>query len=440
MSLPTSPDTQTGLTSEQLYVEILPRWDFSDIGIDYISDIFVAKDGRFFIADSVNKKITVIRQSGKLATENDYTALEDINIDTLNISPTAVCVDSRFIVYFIDGQNDLIFAWNQFVSETGISGVIDSMKYTNGTDTIIATPKASLKLENYSAIENSEFVNTTSTLLDSITAPYIFYNPNSQKNIEVNPNYANETKKFIALAPGTAEDTAIFVMDRTNNKLVRIALVKSQMILLSTNQKIWTYEGVLDEFVAEKGTGGGTINNPTGMVADNDGNIYYTQLGNYFGTHKLQSNSYNCVFNKDNHEIMQLDQFQAPVDVAIDYDASIFVLDSTENLVKKFTSTGAFDKFVGVTNTWIIQPDTNYTFTPIDTTQIINGTDTTYTVIYDTTSTIKDTLILQYQNNLLKSATSIAEYDDVLYIGDTGNKRILRYTLSDDVNIQDPDQ
>ncbi|MEA3501045.1 MAG: hypothetical protein U9R41_08540 [Candidatus Marinimicrobia bacterium] len=435
--MPSSPDTEIAPTSNKQYVEITPRWQFTDLGIDFVSDIFVAKDGRFFIADSVNNNLIVIRQSGKPA-DNNYDVLKNPVINSETISPTAVCVDPRFIVYFVDG-NDKIYAWNQFVSQTGIAGIIDSMKYTNGTDTIITTPLQSLELESYTSLKNTEFIDTNSTLLDSITSPYIFYDPNSPKNIQVNPSYATKIKKFITLAPSSSDDKFIFAMDKYNNKLAKIDLIPSEFVSLENGQSIWTYEGVLNDFVAEEGTGGGTINNPTGMTSDNDGNLYYTQLGNYFGLHKLLSVTYNCVFNKDNHEIMQLDQFQSAIDVAADDDASIFVLDSAANLVKKFTSNGVFDKFVGVSNNWIRQPDTNVTIF-IDSTEIINGDDTTYTTIYDTTTTIKDTLFLEFENDVLNSATAIAEYEDVIYISDTGNRRILRYTLSTDVNIQDPDQ
>lgn len=437
MNLPTAPESKIVPTGNKQYVEITPRWQFSDLGIDYISDIFIAKDGRFFITDSVNNNLIVIRQSGKLADSN-YEVLKNQVIDSETISPTAVCVDPRFIVYFVDG-NDKIYAWNQFVSQTGITGIVDSMKYTNGSDTIITTPLQSLQLHGYSSIENTEFLNTNSMLLDSLTSPYIFYDPNSSKNILVNPSYATKIKKFIALTPSSGEDKFIFAMDKYNNKLAKIDLIPSEFISLKNGQSIWTYEGVLNDFIAEEGTGGGTINEPTGMTSDNNGNLYYTQFGNYFGLHKLLSVTYDCVFNKNNHEIMQLDQFQNAIDVAVDDDASIFVLDSTANLVKKFTSNGVFDKFIGVSNNWIREPDTNVTIFPIDTTEIINGNDTTYNIIYDTTTTIKDTLFLEYENDILNKATAIAEYEDVIYISDTGNKRILRYTLSEDVNIQDPD-
>ncbi len=157
------------------------------------------------------------------------------------------------------------------------------MKYTNGTDTIITTPLQSLDLESYTSVENTEFINTNSTLLDSITSPYVFYDSNSPKNILTNPSYATKIKKFISLAVSTSEDKFIFAMDKHNNKLAKITLVPSELISLENGQSIWTYEGVLDDFIAEEGTGGGTINKPTGMTSDNAGNLYYTQIGNYFG-------------------------------------------------------------------------------------------------------------------------------------------------------------
>ena len=439
MNMPSAPDIEIAPTSDKQYIEITPRWQFSDINIDNISDIFIAKDGRFFIADKENNKIVVLRQSGNLA-DTTYNILQNPIIDNIDISPIAVCLDPRFIVYFVDG-NDKIYAWNQFISRTGITGIIDSMEYINGTDTIVTTPLQHLDMEtHYTAVKNTEFLNTNTVLLDSIKSPLVFYDSNSAKNIEVNSNYASQSKNFIAVTPSSSNDKFIFVMDKYNNKLAKIELVPSKLVLLENGQSVWTYEGVLDEFIAEEGTGGGTINEPTGLTSDKEGNVYYTQYGDYFELHKLSSNTYNCVFNKDNHEIMQLEQFQNALDVAVDDNASIFVLDSTANLVKKFTSNGAFDKFVGVSNNWIRQPDTNITIFPIDTTEIINGADTTYNIIFDTTTTIKDTLILEYKNDVLNRATAIAEYDGVLYISDNGNRRILRYTLSKDINIQDPDQ
>ncbi len=458
MNLPSSPDNTMAPSSAKQYIEKLPRWQFSDIGIDYISDIFIAKDGKFFIADSVNNKIVTLLESGDFA-DDSYNVLQNININNTNISPTSVCVDPRYIVYFADG-NDKIYAWNQFISQTGVSGIIDSMKYTNGTDTIITTPltKHFFLSPSFTPIANSEYLNTNSTLIDSITSPYIFYD--SLSNIDNdNLNYTSQNKKFVSLAPNMNSDNVLFglfdyivAMDKLNDKLARIMLMPSELVLLDNGQAIWTYQGVffngkinetdvaINGFLAEPGTGDGTVNNPTGMTSDNGGNIYYTQYGNYFGLHKLKSNTFRSAFTLNDDEIMDLDQFQNPIDVAVDDNASIFVLDNSENLVKKFVSGGSFDKYIGVSNNWIRQPDTNITIFPIDTTEIIVGNDTTYNITYDSTTTIKDTLILKYENDVLINPTAIAEYDGVIYISDTGNNRILRYTLSEDVNIQDPDQ
>lgn len=428
MDLPTNSGSgYTGIQNDvEKYAELFPRWTWESAGVSSICDIHIAGDGRLYIADSSADQIKVLRLSGEDAGE-DYAPLQNLSYKGNPIHPLAVTTDSRYMVYYTDGGNK-VYAWYQFLAQTGVTGVITTRRYSDGVNSVDISPweySTNPAYEAYQLVFGHDVIDSTAALIDSLKSPFLFYDPSDEPNKILNPTYASTAlkKSFVSLAAGASGDLTLYITDAANDRIVRVYLLPTVLIQLSNGQKIWHYTGIYNGFIAEPGTGAGTVSDPTGMVTDVNGNLYYTQLGDYFGLHKLKAGNYESGFTLGVNEIMDLDQFIAPLDVAIDGANAIYVLDSAYNAVKKFSVSGEYSTLVGVTETWLKVQDTTWTYTESD-----------------TTWALKDTLILNVQRDMLKSATVLAAFEDVIYISDTGNQRILRYTLADDITIDLPQE
>ncbi|HDR04520.1 MAG TPA: hypothetical protein ENN84_04665 [Candidatus Marinimicrobia bacterium] len=423
MPLPTqSGDTYTGIQNDKdKYVEISPRWTWAELNLASLTDIYFSNDGRIYMADSAAASISVFRLSGQPENEA-YAPLQNLSFENKAYKPLAVTGDSRYLVYFTDG-NDKVYAWYQFLAMADVQGIITSRRYQKDGETVDISPWEKYSNPHYadfSLVPGFDLIDNNPALIDSLKSPFCFYDPADQYNRVLNPGYASPAlkKSYTALAAGTAREQALYVADAANNRIVRVFLLPTVLVKLENGQTLWHYRGIYNGFIANPGTGAGTVSQPTGMVSDYSGNLYYTQLGDYFGFHKLQSGSLESAFTLGVNEIMDLDQFQAAMDIAVDADANIYVLDSALNAVKKFSPIGEFLSLIGVNETWLKVPDTTW---------------------FGNSFTVKDTLILDVKRDLLKSAAVLGAHKDLIYIGDTGNNRILRFTLADDINIDLPD-
>ncbi len=410
MKLPSLPDDAGIVVPGQggeKYTEVLPRWDEDFLGFSDMTDMFCATDGRFYIADSADGRIHVLRASG-MKEESGYEALNNPYIDGKTVKASSVCVDSRFIVFFSDG-GDRVYAWNQFLAQTDVVAVVDSLTLIADGDTSMIAPADInfLQATNYKLDVYNNRLDTTALAIDSIAAPFTFYNPSDDLNRQINPTYAAQPKSFRSLAPSESgsNNLFVFVNDHQNNVIVKINFIIDKLVRLKNGMYIFTYKGVFGGNVATPGTGAGTVSNMTGMASDQSGNLYYSQLGDYFGVHKIKAGSYSSVFTLGLNDIMDLDQFSSAMDVAVDKSGNIFVLDSTLNEVKKFDAAGSYVKSLAVTESWVKDGDS---------------------------------LILVTENNVMKRPSVIAAYNDIIYIGDSGNHRILRYTLANDIDIEPP--
>ncbi len=426
ISLPSNGGGNGGINNDpNKYVQITPDWTFGELDLHTPVDAFSSKDGRIYIADSIANSITVIRPSGEV--ENGlYDSLKH-----LNISPTAVCLDARFNVYYTD-DSDVIWFWPQFVATIGIKGIVLERDYLVGSDTVTMHPLDGLYM-GYSPISGSEVIDSTSTAaIDSMMAPRIFYDPSSDLNINGlvdtasgttivggNPIYAAQNKSFVALAPAATDQMSIYAADAINNYLLEILLVPTVLVHLENGQNVWQYTGMLDDFIATPGTGAGTVSQPISMASDNGGSVYYTQTGEYFSVHKLNSSSYNTQFLVGIDDIMGLGAYGYARDITVANDNSIFVLDTLDRDVKMFSAQGKFIKSIVVREEWIRVSDSSY--------------------IGDSL-VVKDTLVLQQYPDLLNNPLALTFYDEVLYTFDNGNNRVLRFTKVDDVVVEDPDR
>lgn len=436
MPLPNSGDsTRVINTDPNKYIQLTPIWTFDQLGLSNPTDVYFKEDGRMYIADSSNSSIKVIRQFAEIES-GFYDSLSN-----LDVKPTSVCVDSRFNVYYSDG-GDKIYMWSQYLAMTGIKGIVTHRLYDiGGKDSLLSSLDAlAIYGDNANHYSKQDIIDSTQVeLMDSLMSPRVFYNPQSDLNrnglinditgeilYSGNKVYATLNKSYVALAPGEARTISIFVADAINNYILKIDLIPSILVRCENDQNVWQYIGILDKFIAEPGTGTGTVSQPVSLSSDNSGNLYYTQTGDYFSAHKIEVPNYTSPFSVG-QDMLRIGEFGFARDI-LSADQTIFVLDNIDNDVKLYSPNddddeeilkGEYLKSIGVTDEWVVISDSSY----------VNDS-----------LVVKDTLVLNQYNDVLNNPMAITYFDEVVYIFDNGNRRILRFTKVDDVVIEDPDR
>jgi len=116
---------------------------------------------------------------------------------------------------------------------------------------------------------------------------------------------------------------------------------------------VWAYTGQFGATVKGYGTGSGTVNEPLSLDVDYQGNLYYTQAGNYFPVHMIFPNLsgdfaiYTSGFQPDADDVMNPELYATPVDVAVDNSRNIYIADQANSDITVFNSYGDFFKKAG---------------------------------------------------------------------------------------------
>jgi len=401
--MPNSNDTsQIFNTGEIKYIQMNPVWD----NFAYPIDIFISYDDYIFVADSGNSQVVVLDKTGQAVvtdeSNNDFSALQQ-----LGFSPVGLCVDSKLNLFMTDKSNT-VYSWNQFVNNSSNSG--------NGVDSIATSIE-------YRNLDTGELVSITNFLLSYLLEQdgYIInkvtyeYNPAKTDSIlGVHPFYVDEDKtdsKFVSVAAGPSQKSEIYVTDEGSQTIHRILVVRSAYLKLGDGTTVWQHRGYNYGTIATAGTGAGTVNDPTGIFADPSGNVYYTQTGVNFGFHKINEISvedrlWASMFTLGQNEILDLERFSRPSDVAVDDDGNIFVLNTGDNEVQVFDNGGSFIRKAGIRSVQI-----------------------------DTTINQKDTIVTNYYNDVLNNPRGIYVDDGVIYVVNSGDNSIMRFKLSSDIDV-----
>ena len=346
------------------FLQIKPLWDIG-YGIDQPTEISIAQDGRIFIADKGRNSILVIDQNGE--TPMGFEQLLDLTDNSgSSISPIDVDIDKKMNVFFIDGSQK-IFVWNQFWNQAGINRVSTSGTFkhslTDVDTTVDAGTEIWMALLNDQAWEliNAELENDN-LLIDSLLQPHIFYDGSSSVNKYLDTYYDSDSSLFSALTSSGNDENKIFVTDNfggINNqyRILQIDFKKSLLLELSSGDYVWSFIGHYGSTIKGFGTGAGTVNEPLSLDVDYQGNLYYTQTGDYFPVHKISPNLsgdfaiYTSGFQPEVDDIMNSDMFNFPTDVAIDNNMNTYVVDQMNRDVTVFTSGGGFFKKAGYNDT-----------------------------------------------------------------------------------------
>ena len=342
------------------FLQISPLWDRA-FDLDQPEEISIAQDGRIFVADKGNNSIVVLDQNGnRPGGFEGLRNLTDLNQD--EISPIDVDVDKKMNVFFIDGSQR-IFMWNQYWNESGINKISTSATFRHiqtGADTMaIAGTDLWISLLNDSDWGIIEGVmDSDQALIDSLMKPHLFYDGNDDMNVYLDTYYESDKSQFTGLTAPADNENMVFVTDSyggLNNqyRIVQINFKRSLILELESGDLVWSYVGQFGGTVKGFGTGAGTVNQPLSIDVDYQGNLYYTQAGDYFPIHMIYPNLsgdfaiYTSGFQPEADEVMDPAWFINALDIALDENKNMYVVDNVNSDVTVFDSKGDYFKKAG---------------------------------------------------------------------------------------------
>jgi DNA-binding beta-propeller fold protein YncE len=122
---------------------------------------------------------------------------------------------------------------------------------------------------------------------------------------------------------------------------------------LQTGELVWAFTGVFGATIKGYGTGAGTVNKPLSIEVDYQGNLYYTQAGDFFPVHMIIPNLsgdfavYSSGFQPDASDIMNASLYGSALDVAVDENKNVYVVDGADSDVIVFDANGKYFKEAG---------------------------------------------------------------------------------------------
>ena len=318
-------DVSTFGANDTTYSRLSPVWDSAALGYSFAgpTDVTVGPDGYIFVADSGNGRIVVLDRSGSVLRHGNFDKIKGIP------HPSTVDVDSKLNV-LIANNSDKIYVWNQYLNHIGLDSVAVAFVFR---DTVTQ------EVFEYSAQEAQEATGQENNL---VFIRFVFSaEPALMDSVRgVSVLYEEAGAQFYGVAAGPARTDVLYVTDVAKNKILQLQIFPSGVVKLKDDTILPTYSVTLLKIVATHGSGAGTVDDPRGITTDENGDIYFTQLGANFLVQKLSGRTFTSVFDLNQHPIMDLGRFGGPFDVALDESNSIFVADTDFNRVLKFNAQG----------------------------------------------------------------------------------------------------
>ena len=355
-----SQNTGSFGAGDTTFLQLKPVWG-SDHGLNSPTEISIAQDGRIFVADPGVHSILVFDQDGD--SPPGFELLSNLrDPDGHTVTPIDVDIDKKMNVYFIDGSQR-IFVWNQYWNEVGIHKISVSGTFIHtqtGVDTV-ATAGTDIWLSllndnDWGLVDGS--MTDNQALIDSLIQPHIFYDGRDEMNIYLDTYYQSDSSQFTGLTAPANDENMIFVTDNyggQNNqyRIIQVDFKRTLILELKSGDLVWAYTGQFGGTVKGYGTGSGTVNEPLSLDVDYQGNLYYTQAGNYFPVHMIFPNLsgdfaiYTSGFQPEADDVMNPELYAMPVDVAVDNSRNIYIADQANSDITVFNSYGDFFKKAG---------------------------------------------------------------------------------------------
>ena len=343
------------------YLELKPVWD-ETYGLEDPSEISIAPDGRIFVSDRLGNSIHVFNQDGSRA--QGFEPLGNLtNQNGESLYPIDVDIDGKMNVFFIDGS-EIIYVWNQYWNEVGISKVSSSILFNHvetDVDTMVDFDSdvwySMLNSDDWQ-IKEINFMNDQN-LIQELLDPHVFYDGKEDINLFNDAFYQPDSSRFKGITSNSNQDN-IFVVDdfggfNNQHRIIQIDFKRRLLIELNSNDTVYVYKGEFGSSIKGFGTGSGTVNKPSSLDIDYQGNLYYTQKGEFFPVHMIIPNysgdfaTFNSGFEPGVNDIMDASQYGEVVDISVDNDKNVYIVDVEQKEVTIFNSKGNFFKNIQYT-------------------------------------------------------------------------------------------
>ena len=343
------------------YLQLKPIWD-ETYGLEDPSEISIAPDGRIFVSDRMGNSIHVFNQDGSRAEGFEFLGnLTNQNGESLY--PIDVDIDGKMNIFFIDGS-EIIYVWNQYWNEVGISKVSSSILFSHvetDVDTMVDFDSdvwySMLNSDDWQ-IKEINFINDQN-LIQDLLKPHVFYDGKEDINLFNDAFYQPDSSRFKGITSNSNQDN-IFVVDdfgglNNQHRIIQIDFKRRLLIELNSNDTVWVYKGEFGSSIKGFGTGSGTVNKPSSLDIDYQGNLYYTQKGEFFPVHMIIPNysgdfaTFNSGFEPGVNDIMDASQYGEVVDISVDNDKNVYIVDVEQKEVTIFNSKGNFFKNIQYT-------------------------------------------------------------------------------------------
>ena len=329
LPLPT-PNTRDNAfgANDTNYVELSPEWNSSTIGYAFSDphDITIGVDGIIYIADTGHDRIMALSRAGKILSNRGLDQLVGIP------HPSGVSVDSKLNL-LICNQTDTVYCWNQYFNFTDIdSAAREALFYDPEKDQTVQLSLA----EYIERLINGEPELDVLKILFEKNQTWI----NQAKAIY--PIYVAEQNgsSINGVAAGPYGSELFYITESNYDNISEIRLVPELAIKTADGAVLFRYQGLFIRHIAQFGSGAGTVDDPQAIEIDEDGNLYFTQLGGNFRVQKLKYPTFEPAYVLGIHDIMDLDRFEAPMDLELDDQNAIFVIDLGTKIVSKFNNAG----------------------------------------------------------------------------------------------------
>ena len=343
------------------YLQLKPIWD-ETYGLEDPSEISIAPDGRIFVSDRMGNSIHVFNQDGSRA--EGFEPLGNLtNQNGESLYPIDVDIDGKMNIFFIDGS-EMIYVWNQYWNEVGISKVSSSILFNHvetDVDTMVDFDSdvwySMLNSDDWQ-IKEINFMNDQN-LIQDLLKPHVFYDGKEDINLFNDAFYQPDSSRFKGITSNSNQDN-IFVVDdfggfNNQHRIIQIDFKRRLLIELNSNDTVWVYKGEFGSSIKGFGTGSGTVNKPSSLDIDYQGNLYYTQKGEFFPVHMIIPNysgdfaTFNSGFEPGVNDIMDASQYGEVVDISVDNDKNVYIVDVEQKEVTIFNSKGNFFKNIQYT-------------------------------------------------------------------------------------------
>jgi len=343
------------------YLQLKPIWD-ETYGLEDPSEISISPDGRIFVSDRMGNSIHVFNQDGSRAEGFEFLGnLTNQNGESLY--PIDVDIDGKMNIFFIDGS-EMIYVWNQYWNEVGISKISSSILFSHvetDVDTMVDFDSdvwySMLNSDDWQ-IKEINFINDQN-LIQDLLKPHVFYDGKEDINLFNDAFYQPDSSRFKGITSNSNQDN-IFVVDdfggfNNQHRIIQIDFKRRLLIELNSNDTVWVYKGEFGSSIKGFGTGSGTVNKPSSLDIDYQGNLYYTQKGEFFPVHMIIPNysgdfaTFNSGFEPDINDIMDASQYGEVVDISVDNDKNVYIVDVEQKEVTIFNSKGNFFKNIQYT-------------------------------------------------------------------------------------------